>query len=80
MRPLPVVNRTAKRDRSFFDHYRSPRVVLRAKHVFGPFMREWGYEFPTEWGDIVVSRWDQFRFDFFNYFRNLYWKHLRYRI
>lgn len=79
VRPLPVVNKTNRRDRSYMDHY-TPRTIKRAKYVFGPFMKEWGYSFPAEWGDVSISRWERFQFNFINYFRTLYWKHLRYRI
>ena len=79
VRPLPVVNKTNRRDRGYLDYY-TPRTIKHAKYVFGPFMKEWGYSFPAEWGDASISRWERFQFNLINYFRTFYWKHLRYRI
>ena len=53
VRPLPRVNRTATKERTFVDYY-TPAIIPRAVAVFGPFMRRWGYEFPAEWGPIHV--------------------------
>jgi hypothetical protein len=52
-RRLPVVNRTSQR-RSDFASYYPPEMVPRAKWVFGPFMEQWGYEFPHAWGSPRV--------------------------
>jgi hypothetical protein len=48
IRPLPLRNTTARKDRRFEDWY---EVNLRphAVRVFGPYMRRWGYEFPPDW-------------------------------
>jgi hypothetical protein len=78
-RPLPLVNKTDQRARDFTTYYTS-ETIARAKRVFGPFMRQWGYRFPPEWGEPQVSRWNQLEFRFYNLFRSFYWKHLRYRI
>ena len=79
VRPLPVVNRTGKRENGYLTYY-TPETIKRAKHVFSPFMKQWGYEFPPEWGDASVSWWNQMEFEFFNIFRNAYWRYLRFRI
>jgi hypothetical protein len=79
VRPLPQVNRTGKREKSYLTYY-TPETIGRAKRVFSPFMRQWGYEFPPEWGETSVSWWNQLEFDFFNLFRNVYWRYLRFRI
>jgi hypothetical protein len=79
VRPLPEVNRTGKREKSYLTYY-TPETIDRAKRVFSPFMKQWGYEFPPEWGETSVSRWNQLEFDFFNLFRNVYWRYLRFRI
>lgn len=52
---LPVVNRTAGRDRDFWSYY-TPEIRAQAVWVFGPFLREWGYEFPPEWG-VTALPW-----------------------
>ncbi len=78
-RPLPVINRTADRDRSFVRYY-SPEIIPRAVQVFGPYMQEWGYEFPPEWGEVKVPRWAQLEYRALTSVRSVYWKYLRYRI
>ncbi|HZQ05377.1 MAG TPA: sulfotransferase family 2 domain-containing protein [Anaerolineae bacterium] len=79
-RPLPHINPTARRTRSYISYYDTPEVIARAKWVFGPFMQEWGYEFPPEWGEMQVPWWNRAQYSFLNVFRTMYWKHLRYRI
>jgi len=76
-RPLPSENKTAKKKKDFFSYYDTPEAIERAKRVFGPYMQKWGYEFPAAWGDHQVSWWDQIEFEFYNIFRNVYWKYLR---
>ncbi len=53
LRPLPVVNATSQRRRAFADYY-PPELRPHAARVFGPFLAEWGYAFPPEWGRIAV--------------------------
>jgi hypothetical protein len=77
-RPLPLRNPTAKRRRNFAAYY-SEKSIPRAKRIFGPFMRAWGYEFPAEWGQHQLPWWNELAFDFANLFRVLYWRHLRFR-
>lgn len=79
VRPLPLMNQTARRSRSYISYY-TPATIPHAKRIFGPFMREWGYEFPREWGDTTEPWWTRLEYDFLNIWRTLYWKHLRYRI
>ena len=78
-RPLPQVNNTTKKNRDYISHY-TLDTIAHAKWVFGPFMKRWDYEFPDEWGESNINRWDQLQFDFLNIFRILYWKYLRFRI
>jgi hypothetical protein len=78
-RPLPQINDTAKKKCDYVSYY-TPDTIAHAKRIFGPFMREWGYEFPPEWGENKISPWNRFQFNFLNLFRTLYWKYLRYRI
>ncbi len=51
--PLPVVNRTAERRAAWWEYY-PPELRRHAARTFGPFLREWGYEFPAEWGAVRV--------------------------
>ncbi len=39
------MNATDKKERDYMSYY-SPDTVAHAKRVFGPFMKEWGYELP----------------------------------
>jgi hypothetical protein len=79
VRPLPHTNPTGRRDQDFLSYY-TPDVVAHAKWVFGPYMKQWGYEFPRAWGCTQISGWNQFQFDLLNTFRTVYWKYLRNRI
>lgn len=76
-RPLPVKNQTAQKNKNFVTYYNSPEVIKRAQWVFGPYMKQWGYDFPPEWGENKISWWQQAEFEFFNIFRNFYWKYMR---
>lgn len=78
-RPLPVVNKTGVRESDFLSYY-TPETIERAKKVFGPFMKQWGYEFPPEWGDASIHRWNQIKFEFLTIFMNVHWRYLRSRI
>lgn len=51
VRPLPVKNRTVAK-RHFLSYY-GPELRKQAVRVFGPFMNQWGYDFPAEWGDTT---------------------------
>lgn len=75
-RPLPLANQTGGKHRDFWSYY-TPETIPHAKRIFGPFMKKWGYEFPQEWGATEVAWWNQMEFEFFNLFRNVYWKHLK---
>lgn len=77
-RPLPQVNPTGGRARDFVSYY-TPEIIPRAKRVFGPYMRQWGYTFPAEWGDDAPPWWTQAEYAFYNVFRNVYWRYVRYR-
>jgi len=74
-RPLPLVNPTQGRDRDFISQY-SPEIMERAKKVFGPFMKKWGYEFPPEWGETRVPGLTMAGYHILNVPRRLYWRYL----
>ncbi|MBK8582736.1 MAG: hypothetical protein IPL86_13200 [Flavobacteriales bacterium] len=44
-RALPVGNKTAKEDKHFSDYFDTDASKKRAKFVFGPYMKEFGYTF-----------------------------------
>lgn len=51
VRPLPVVNKTATSgERDPANLFTSAASIRRARRVFGPFMKLWGYDFPSAWG------------------------------
>ena len=78
-RPLPQTNETPGKSREFSLYY-TPEITARAKWVFGPYMQEWGYEFPVEWGDESVQWLCHLEYRITVLIRNLYWRHLRWRI
>ena len=49
VRLLPLVNKTGRRPESSFYTYYDDRAQERARWVFGPYMEEWGYSFPSSW-------------------------------
>jgi hypothetical protein len=76
IRYLPVMNKTEEREGDFLSYY-TPETIPQAKRVFGPYMKQWGYEFPREWGADSTPWWNQLEFEFFNVFRRVYWRYLR---
>lgn len=76
VRPLPVRNKTPERKQNYLTHY-TPATIERAKRVFGPYMKQWGYDIPPSWGDNAIPWWNQAAFKFFTFLRTIYWKYLR---
>lgn len=76
VRPLPVVNRTEERGDDFTVHY-TQRAIRRAVWVFGPFMEEWGYDFPASWGNVKVPAWSRVALKTLRVYRGLYWRYFR---
>jgi hypothetical protein len=76
LRPLPYRNVTTERKKEFWTYY-TPEIIPRARRIFGPFMKQWGYEFPEAWGDQPIPWWNQVEFEFFTFWRRLYWGTLR---
>jgi Sulfotransferase family len=79
VRPLPVRNVTGGRSRDFVSYY-TPEAIARAKWVFGPYMRRWGYPFPDGWGDARISRRAEVQFRLAGLLRSFYWRHVRFRL
>ena len=75
VRPLPRWNATADKSQDYLSCY-SAEIIGRAKWVFAPFMREWGYELPAEWGDDGVHWSSQAVYRLLSWPRKLYWRHL----
>jgi hypothetical protein len=77
VRPLPVFNATPGRDRDYLDYY-TPRAIRRAIWVFGPYMEEWGYEFPESWGNVRIPLWSKLLQRTIRAGRRVYWNHFRF--
>jgi hypothetical protein len=75
VRPLPVHNKTAQRDRDFWTYY-TPGIRDRAVWVFGPYLKRWGYSFPAEWNK-EVSLASEIAYRGTNAVRHVYWRYLR---
>ena len=76
VRRLPVVNVTPERGRDYLSSY-TPAAIERAVWVFGPYMEEWGYDLPEEWGARRVPSWSRWYLRLARFFRGLYWKYGR---
>jgi len=76
VRPLPVRNKTGDRERNFLDYY-PENIRARAKKIFQPFMFEWGYEFPSDWGKVENSLLNNYWYHFLNVGRRFYWTRLK---
>ena len=75
-RPLPIVNSTGARRRSFEDYY-TPDLYPRARRVFGPYMQRWGYQFPAAWGLAPPSTLHEAEYLLYSAAAKLYWRFLR---
>lgn len=74
-RPLPVTNKTRGRSRDFWSYY-PPELHARARWIFAPYCKRWGYEFPREWGG-ATSWSSEAAFRTANLFRGFYWRYVR---
>lgn len=74
-RQLPIRNKTHERDGDFLTYY--PREIhRRARWVFGPYFKRWGYTFPTSWPSQPVFLSNEI-FWIANVARKIYWRYLR---
>jgi hypothetical protein len=76
VRPLPSRNATGERERSFASYY-TPPARRRARRVFGPYMRRWGYEFPADWELPAPSTLHELSYLAFSRVARAYWTHIR---
>jgi hypothetical protein len=77
VRPLPVVNATPERDRDFVSYY-TPAAIRRAAWIFGPYMEQWGYAFPAEWGTVRAPWWSRLLYRVARVPRAIYWRFFRF--
>ena len=75
-RPLPRVNKTGAKKQHFTEYY-TPEIIPQAKRSLGPYMSEWGYDFPTNWGAAEVSAMNRTSYQLVNQVRFFYWKHIK---
>lgn len=77
VRPIPRKNQTTGRERAFNDWY-SGDLRQHALKVFGPYMRKWGYEFPTDWAEPSVNALTEAWFGIDSAARRFYMKNIHY--
>jgi hypothetical protein len=77
VRDIPVANKTAEKTKSFWEYYETDRAKRRAKYIFGPYLKRWGYEFPSSWNHIKVPWYSFALYNFFNVLRKIFWLYLR---
>ena len=75
-RALPERNRTQGKNPDYLSYY-TPEIVPRAKRVFGPYMKKWGYRFPESWGDSEPSWLNQLEYALSCKLKGVYWKRVR---
>ncbi len=76
-RDLPQANKTPEKKADFWSYYTSDKAKRRAKFVFGPFMRYWGYSFPENWKHVKEPATAQLVYTLLNIPRKIYWRFLR---
>lgn len=73
VRPLPAFNVTEGRSADWLSHY-TPDVVPHAARIFGPFLEEWGYGLPPEWGPVRVPAAARVQFALLRPVRRMRWR------
>ncbi len=77
VRDIPVANKTAEKTKTFWEYYESDKAKKRAKYIFGPYMKQWGYAFPESWAPFKTP-WHAFViYRSFNVLRRIFWLYLR---
>lgn len=74
-RNLPVLNRT--REKKNYLNYYTPQIYNHAINIFGPFMKEWDYTLPTEWGKFDVPIIFLLAYRFLKQIKKIYWLYLK---
>jgi len=73
-RPLPTINPTIQKSKDFWSYY-APEIRPLARHVVGPLMKRWDYEFPPEWGFDSVLKRSRFEFQVVNLIKKTKWRY-----
>lgn len=77
VRPLPMRNKTNKETNNYVQAFQRPETIIRAKQVFGPFMKIWDYQFPGDWALYQESMFNERVFPLVSGVYGLYWRYLR---
>lgn len=77
VRPLPWRHATAGRDRDFTASYQGD-LRRHAVRVFGPYMRRWGYVFPSDWPHVELSAKAEMLFKVDTALRKFYFRKIHY--
>lgn len=73
VRQLPKGNATKGREEAGFESYFEP-VKDHAVKIFGPFMKQSGYEFPAEWNVSEIPTSSERRFKLLKLVRKPFWR------
>ncbi len=77
VRDIPQANKTAEKTKTFWEYYESDKAKRRAKFIFGPYMKQWGYTFPASWDTFKVPVYSFWLYHCLNVMRKIYWRFLR---
>ncbi len=75
-RSLPFANQTSSRQADYASYY-VPKTRARARRVLGPYMENWGYQFPAAWGISGPTNADRLAYRLYSFVARIYWRHLR---
>lgn len=77
VRDIPQANKTAEKTKTFWEYYESDKARRKAKFIFGPYMQQWGYQFPADWNKYKIPAHAFWLYHFFNVLRKIFWIYLR---
>jgi hypothetical protein len=77
VRDIPVANKTAEKTKTFWEYYETDKAKKRAKYIFGPYLKRWGYTFPESWDKFKVPWYAFALYRCINIARIIFWKYLR---
>lgn len=77
VRDIPVANKTAEKTKSFWEYYETDKAKKRAKYIFGPYLKRWGYDFPESWSKFKTPWYSFALYRCLNVMRRIFWIYLR---
>lgn len=75
-RSLPVTNKTSEKGH-YADYYDTSEAQRYAVKIFGPFMKEWGYEFPNDWPNTTHGRLKDYVYYIKKFGRSIYSRYVK---